>query len=459
MLARIVRFHNVSLAGWSDRRVRYALGAVLVIVFSLAALKYFAKANKPSDLGTYTRTAFLRWRPQVLDLDRGINIYQAYAYPNPPIMALILRPLYALPPLTGAMAWYVLKVGMALAMYAWVFRMLRSREWQGRFWPVGVLVLTFAFSLHPVLGDLTHGNVNLLIGFLVIAALWAYCQRREFLGGTLLALAIACKVTPALFIPYFAWKRAWGMLAGTAFGLVLWLAVIPSATLGYERNQELLTGWFDAMVRPFVIDGKVTSEHPNQSIPGLAFRLLTDEPSFVAYDETDRPYGAEFHNLVAWPADRVRMLVKGIMLAYGVMILVVCRYPSSSNGSPRRGLALAAEFSLIALGMLLFSERTWKHHSVMFMLPYAVIAVQLASQPGPRLRAFLIGVLAITGVCMAGPSLFGGEIQDLALVYGSHTVVFVSLALAMAVIAWSQRPQEVMPTGHIPPAGPSLSAS
>ena len=42
---------------------------------------------------------------------------------------------------------------------------------------------------------------------------------------------------------------------------------------------------------------------------------------------------------------------------------------------------LAAEFSLVIIGMLLFSERTWKHHCVTLLLPFAVLAYYLASVP------------------------------------------------------------------------------
>ena len=52
------------------------------------------------------RSAILRWRPQILQLD-SVNIYERYAYPNPPIMALLLMPIAELPPLLTALAWFL----------------------------------------------------------------------------------------------------------------------------------------------------------------------------------------------------------------------------------------------------------------------------------------------------------------------------------------------------------------
>ena len=38
------------------------------------------------------RSAFLRWRDQIRDVETGVNIYDEHNYPNPPIMALLLQP-------------------------------------------------------------------------------------------------------------------------------------------------------------------------------------------------------------------------------------------------------------------------------------------------------------------------------------------------------------------------------
>ena len=87
--------------------------------------------------------------------------------------------------------------------------MFRLAEEPGRPFPTWAKGLTVVLSLRTILSDLTHGNVNLLILFLVVTGLAAFRRGRDMIAGILLALAIACKVTPALFIPYFLWKRAW----------------------------------------------------------------------------------------------------------------------------------------------------------------------------------------------------------------------------------------------------------
>src|SRR5260370_19016482 len=101
---------------------------------------------------------------------------------------------------------------------------------------------------------------------------------------------------------------------------------------------------------------------------------------------------------------------------------------------------LAAEFSLIVLGMLLFSERTWKHHCVTLLLTCAVILYYLAvERPNLTLRWFLIGILAAVTLLMASTSINGLSIwwdkgAKLAQVYGAYVWAYLLLILALVVL-------------------------
>src|SRR5262249_62247392 len=104
-----------------------------------------------------------------------------------------------------------LKVGLPLVTLPLAFRLVES---PGRPSPVWAKGLTVLLSLRPILGDLLHGNVNLLILFLVGGALALFRARRDLSAGVVLALAVACKLTPALFLPYFGLQPGWQAVAG-----------------------------------------------------------------------------------------------------------------------------------------------------------------------------------------------------------------------------------------------------
>jgi hypothetical protein len=402
--------------------------ACLCLFFVGLSVQYTCKIGAAAHEG---RSAFLRWRPQILDLDEGVNIYERHQYPNPPVMALLLAPLMKLPPLAGSLLWFYLKAGMALLAIHWALLLV---EGNGPRFPTWARVVAVLLGLRPIMSDLTHGNVNLFILFLVVAALYAYGRRRDWSAGLLLALAIACKVTPALFVPYLAWKRAWRTLAACAVGLGLFLWLVPACFLGVRGNSEQLESWVRQMIVPYVVGGEVTSEHQNQSLPGVVYRLLTASASFSEYHGLEY-VPAEFHNVVALSPAAAHGLLKGCMAAFAVLILWTCRTPPGE----RRGWRPAAEVSVILLGMLLFSERTWKHHYVTLILPLAVLTYYLGACPaGPRLRGYLIGTLTLVGLLMAatgtGVPGLSERAGKLAQVYGAYVWANLLLVAALTVL-------------------------
>jgi alpha-1,2-mannosyltransferase len=417
--------------------------AGLLVFFAGLCVQYARKAAERDG----SRTAILRWREQLLSLQDGEDIYQRYTYPNPPVMALLLLPLASvpedlgLPPLAGALAWFWLKVGMTLLVFRWVFRMLESA---GRPFPLWAKALAVLLSLRPIAGDLSHGNVNLFILFLVVAGLYAFHNGRDFLAGLVLALATACKVTPGLFLAYLIWKRAWHGVAGFAAGiaLFLWPGVVPGLCLGWEENLQQTRSWYEQMVKPFVLEGLVTSEHNNQSLPGLVYRLLTDSPSFSAYpNNVYTP--TRYDNFLSLSPGAARWLVKGFMALFVLLVAWACRTPRDGPGSPGRAW-LVAEYSVVVVGMLLFSERTWKHHCVTLFLPFAVLAYFLALDwRRSGRRAYLAGTLAAVVLLMSttSTSLLGKQGGKMAQVYGAYVWAFFLLLAALAhLLRGSDRP-------------------
>jgi alpha-1,2-mannosyltransferase len=419
----------------------------LVLFFVALSVPYGFKA-------WHNGSAFQRWQPQISALGEGVDIAARFNYPNPPIMALLLYPLARLPVVLhemgwkdqavstfAALCWFYIKVALTLLAFRWVFRLVEEPSRPFPLWAKG---LTILLALRPIMSDLQHGNVNLFILFLVVASLYAYHRQRDVLAGVVLGLAIACKVTPALFVPYFLWKRSWKALAGCTVGLLLflWPGFVPALLMGWDRNQQHLVSWYYDMVYPFVVEGKVTSEHHNQSLPGLVSRLATHSPSFSTY-VNDVYTPTHYNNLLDLSPVQARWFVRACMGLFALLVVWVCRAPTQ----PRTNWRLSAEFSMIVLGMLMFSERTWKHHCVTLLLPFAVLSYRLATvQMTKGLRAYLIGSLAATMILIATTSntaaqgasqhehlyqLFAKQAQ----VYGAFVVAyFVLLAALVAAL-------------------------
>jgi len=420
--------------------------AALFLVFVAVSVQYSAKVLTPRKDG-HTQSAILRWSPQIQAMEGGENIHEKYNYPNPPVMAQMLWPLSELAeasPLAAALTWFYLKVAMAVVCMIWAFRLVETPD---RPFPAWAKALTVVLSIRPILGDLTHGNINIFILFLVMASLYAFSRGKDLLSGLLLALAIACKVTPALFIVYFLWKRGWRVLAGCAVGLALFFLVVPS--LGYavqkgsvvegtKQNWAALTAWYEGMIVPYVVRGEVTPEKENQSLPGVLTRLLTHAPSFSGWvDGVYTPLA--YHNVADLEPQTVKRIVQACQLLFLLLMVLVCRAPIKSADVPangvRRGWRLAAEYSLILVAMLLFSERTWKHHCVTLLLPFAVLCYGLAPwfPAGKRRAAAIAAAVAALLMLTTSSGVFGDDAPKVAQDFKGLTVAVGPTAYTGAV--------------------------
>ncbi len=416
----------------SSRTQRWGIAMSWLVAVLVIAVLHVHYAQK---IENSTRSAILRWYPQLLEIDKGVNIWAEHKYPNPPIMALILKPFTLLSPQAAGFTWFYAKVGFALASLLLVFGWFQAA---GRPLPVWGKCLTLALCLRPFESDLTHGNVNLFLLFLTVASLSAFLRGRDVVAGILLALGIACKLTPALFVPYFVWKRAWKMLAATLAGLVLFLVAVPSLGLGWQRNLDALESWTNTMVVPYVRDAVVVSEHQNQSLPGFLQRMLTASSSFSVRIEEDRYESVDQHNIVELSPLVPQLLIKSAMLLFALAAVRTCWAPLQGRRDPR----WLAEFALVFLGMLIFSERTWKHHCVMLLAPCAVLVQNLTVA---KQRRFLTWILILATflylLTSTGSMSWHHRLGKLAQVYGAFLWGNV-LLLAGILRILSQPPEE-----------------
>jgi alpha-1,2-mannosyltransferase len=384
------------LGGRSDGRgfVLVAFGVIFVLVL---AAQHGRKVSQD-------RSAFVRWRAQIQQLVHGSpSVYDGEMevgdednsdgtlspYPNPPLMAVILYPLAILPKVPGALSWFFLKVAMAGFAIGWSLRLAAGR---GQRVPVWVAAVVLVLSFRMILSDLQHGNVNILICFLVVAGLWSFAQGRDWAAGLLIGLATALKVTPALFIPYFLYKRQWRMVGWTLLGLAAFFLVVPGLVLGFRLNWVMLVAWFQAMIEPYVMRGVVETMQINQSIPGLLHRLLTDSLGIKFSDGVSTRV-----NVASMDPRVVGYLVRAVTLFILLWLAWVCR----TRVTDRRDWRLACEYGLVLLAMLFISERSWKHHYVVMILPIACVVSSVAfPRRAGHSRGFRLFLLSMLGLAM-----------------------------------------------------------
>ena len=407
-----------------DRHGRRAVWIAAFITIIGAGMIYADKAAED-------RSAFIRWRHQVLEMMDGVNIYDDYYFPNPPIMPLTLYPIMKLPPVEGAMVWFGLKAALAAASVFLCMRMVRLGNKPVPSWVQAMIVV---LSLRPIMSDLHHGNNNIYVLFLITATLAAWRKGYDVLAGLILAYAIAFKVTPGLFLVYFAYKRSWRTVSATLLGLGIFFLILPSLFLGPEFNGICLGTWWHRILSPYVGKDVVGDQEINQSMVGVLSRLLTESTRVG-------PYAIKLKvNVVNWDPKTVVRLIKVLSIGLVGLLAWLCRTKAVRRDDPR----LLGEFALVVLTMLFVSERSWKHHYVTLLLPYTYLAYRVGvAGLSRRVRWVLGGTLVVSAFLIAttssevGGFFARGQGHKIAQAYGmflwSGMVLYVATAWRVKV--------------------------
>jgi alpha-1,2-mannosyltransferase len=239
-------------------------------------------------------------------------------------------------------AWTTLSLSLLLAM-VWLAmgRSLRHPALLGL--AAGILAWTV-----PLSETISFGQVNLLLAMACLLDCTWTGRRRGVLAG----LATAVKLTPGLFIVYFAVTRQWAAAtraAATAAACELLAAmVLPGPSKRY---------WFHLAFSPSRTGDP--ANYTNQSLFGTVARLHLAHWLWVLWV----PAGLGVAALGLWRAARAH----------------------------REGQEIAA-VALVGLTGLLVSPITWQHHAVWIVL---VVGVLVARATTPRQAIAAVAVVAL----------------------------------------------------------------
>jgi alpha-1,2-mannosyltransferase len=311
-------------------------------------------------LGGHTND-FDRWMIMVPRFIHDRVDYNDDKLPTPPLSLLVLAPFTALSRPAAQFVWVCLKLplaGLVLALSAGIV----SRS-GGRLTASAMGLIVACWWL-PVMLDMQEGQTNLLV-LLPLAAGLSVVQREtsasDALAGFLIGVAMAFKVTPVMFAVYFLWKRRWAVAASVLGSTALLTFVVPAMVFGWDQNLRWLEQWVRIMIAPYLMQGKVVYAM-SQSFGSFALRLLSAVPAFV----TDRNGVVADHYMNAFALSQgvVYQIVRGVMIAVALTGLVWTRHQLATLRCPRYLLEVGG----VSAFTLWFSERTWVHHYVSFVL-------------------------------------------------------------------------------------------
>ena len=286
--------------------------------------------------------------------------YLSFIYP--PIAAILMIPLAFGP----YVFWQVIWTGGLV----WAQQSVLKRCGAPRGWRLGLLGIAVLLAVEPIRTTLGYGQVNTLLMALVIADLLPDPpdQPRRIPQGTLIGLAAAIKLTPALFVifMFLIGKRRAAITAIISFAVFTGIGAI----LLFRETVVFFSG---------LSGGDTRTASPlytgNQSLLGVFFRL--------------------------GDSSRTTTLL-GLAVA-GVLAVLGCVVAASWWQSNEKVFAVA----IVGLTTCLASPLSWTHHYV-WILP---MAMAVLSTGVPRWARY-VGGLWVVWVCMCLPLAvlpYGGD--------------------------------------------------
>ena len=226
--------------------------------------------------------------------------------------------------------------------------------WMRRCWLAAAIVAPAVIYLEPIRANFDFGQINVVLMTLVIAD--CVPRRTPWPRGMLLGIAIAVKLTPAVFLLYFLLRRDTRALLVAALSAVI--ATLAGFAFAWRDSWEYWT----ETVRNTDRIGTATL-NTNQNIAGALARLGLGE-------------GERF---VLWTA-----------LCFAVLALTVW----AARRALRADQPVLALLSVAMFGLVV-SPVSWSHHWV-WALPTVLVTAILAV----RLRHAALAAVAVLGLAL-----------------------------------------------------------
>ena len=192
----------------------------------------------------------------------------------------------------------------------------------------GFVTVTFVFDMFDL------GQPNLVLLALMLYGFWLLRDHRNWMAGSMFALATAIKVFPVAVLPYLVWRRQWAAAASMLVFIGVFLFVVPAPFRGFERNAHELKTWYQGMVgtsseKGFGQRDEQNWSWVNQSIIAMTHRLTRP----INYNQEDPAKPVRTMNVVNLDFKTANLLVAAISLLIGLGYVAVM--PRASRRTER----------------------------------------------------------------------------------------------------------------------------
>lgn len=334
-----------------------------------------------TDLGVFFEGAKAVTTDEVINL-YGVESIRHWHYVYSPFLAILTGPFTQF----SFNLWVIVLYTLSFLVLLGTF--LLSKKFTDRTESSNWQIALAAVLCFPIfLNTLTRGQLGILMLFAQALVFFFYLKGWKTLTGTILAFAVAIKISPlAILFFFFLFKKEWEVLLSGALASLFFWILFPSFTIGYETNLQLLATW-----RGLMAQGSSITAHQSYLWNELLTPFAGDNQSLYAVITrfvwpTEGAFIAQATNWVRWS------VMAGLVVS--LFLLFLKKQPVQSfpvTGSDR--LKLLAEYSLYPVLMLIFSPVTQIHHytSLFFLL---LAALWMLEKPFAHKKWLLTGIWA-----------------------------------------------------------------
>ena len=354
-----------------------------------------------------------------------------FCYAYMPTAAMYFSPLALMERSAGLIVRYGFAVGCLVATVVLFNRMVASsagRGWKHLFLVGGgAILLVFQF----VLQDLDDGGPHLILLGILSSAIYSVWRNRTRLGAVLFGLGIALKLTPAIFLLLFFWKRQWKLLAQTILSTVLWI-VLPMFWMGPTSWWTHQAEWTRNAVASILDQQLENRQHNEQRIRNQALR-----PTLMRYLVTypaDHPMRRDDPGYAAF-LGLPPSVANACVLAAALGLLGVFARTAPRSFEPQGDRLWAGECAGVLILALLLSPMTWQQH-LAWLLPGAFVVLAAARSRGGmnKLEWLLLGVYIMLAMVLNYEVLGRAQFQRLL----SYHPFGVAMVLMFGLVISSQ---------------------
>lgn len=359
-----------------------------------------------------------------------------------PVGRTMIDSLLAIAPyyVTRAVAYTLAVLGLFACYWMWRRMAENSSDVKPEFTNAAAITASFVLFIY-LIRDLDECGLQTFVYVMLTFAGYMLLRGKQHWAGLTLATAAMYKVTPALFLPFFLFKRQWRAAAWMAGFLALWF-LAPMPFLGVQKTLDCHAQWWARSTKIAsareAYPSQLELEEPkfyNQSLQASIARfVITVPPDHPLY--LDHPAFMQFGDL---DPETAYYVVRGIMVVFALIIALRYwpQWRSSGTGQPD----LAREWAGLCILAAILSPVCWKQHLILaWPALFLVFRAMLADRQIFRTR--IVPVLITTGLILLTRRFLVG--RDLAYVLMSYKLDFLAVFLILGMVLTLPRHRQKM---------------